>query len=830
MTAQTLTADQTGRRLGPGAAGLLRQFPPRRPESSWSATEQSRQEVSARLLAPPFVLDVSGTQARRRAGIGKVLRWLEHYPGQTWQDRWLVSGADAAGNIAWRHRVIGWLRRDGTACAREKNDFDALGSAILVLISSDVMRPSLSWLLTPGTVQILTAEMARSRDPEGFAELVSVCRKDPTNTHTKNSALCRIATIMAAKGGMVRDITAGDCVEMAELLLGIGGGVDTSAYFYQLLHAMGAFPDAAPSTVRAVSGQAQGQITVEQMIDRYDIACRPVRDVLVDYLRERQPSLDFTSLRALSFGLGKLFWKDLETHHPGIDSLRLAPDVAAAWKHRIARKTVRSKNSVGQVVEVESLRSDRGINYLAMVRAFYLDLAQWAMDDPTRWGVWAAPCPIRDEEMSRKKDRSHRKSRIDQRTRERLPVLSTLAHTVDAERRLAAERLTAAQLVAPGAVFTAAGQQWRRSATKKPTARVWADDRQTGKRRDLSLEEHRAFWSWAVLEVLRHTGIRVEELTELSHHSLAQYRLPDTGELIPLLHIAPSKTDAERLLVIDPELAEVLSAIICRIRDSNGAVPLAMSYDIHERVWNPPMPLLFQRKVGVENRPIPAGGVRALLNNALARTRLTDAGGAPLLFSPHDFRRLFITDAILNGMPPHIAQLVVGHGDINTTMGYKAVYPQEVINGHRAFIARRRATRPSEEYRTPTDTEWEEFLGHFERRRVALGDCGRAYGTSCAHEHSCLRCSLLRPDPAQRRRITEIRESLLARITEAKQQGWLGEVEGLKVSLAGAEQKLAQLNQRSRRTAIVNLGLPAFRDIAGRTALLPNRPTKCPSC
>jgi integrase len=37
----------------------------------------------------------------------------------------------------------------------------------------------------------------------------------------------------------------------------------------------------------------------------------------------------------------------------------------------------------------------------------------------------------------------------------------------------------------------------------------------------------------------------------------------------------------------------------------------------------------------------------------------------------HDFRRLFITDAIAHGMPPHIAQLVAGHRDINTTMGYK---------------------------------------------------------------------------------------------------------------------------------------------------------------
>ena len=88
-------------------------------------------------------------------------------------------------------------------------------------------------------------------------------------------------------------------------------------------------------------------------------------------------------------------------------------------------------------------------------------------------------------------------------------------------------------------------------------------------------------------------------------------------------------------------------------------------------------------------------------------------------------------------MPPHIAQLILGHRDINTTMGYKAVYPEEAISGHRAFITRRRALRPSEEYRTPTDAEWEEFLGHFERRRLALGDCGRAYGTSCIHEHSC---------------------------------------------------------------------------------------------
>ena len=141
------------------------------------------------------------------------------------------------------------------------------------------------------------------------------------------------------------------------------------------------------------------------------------------------------------------------------------------------------------------------------------------------------------------------------------------------------------------------------------------------------------------------------------------------------------------------------------------------------------MPLLFQRPVGLENRPITAEGIRGLLAGALAASGITATDGRPLTYQPHDFRRIFTTDAILNGMPPHLAQLILGHQDINTTMGYKAVYPEEAINGHRAFIARRRALRPAAEYRVPTDEEWAEFLGHFERRKVALGDCGRSYDT-----------------------------------------------------------------------------------------------------
>ncbi|MFD8801560.1 hypothetical protein [Streptomyces atroolivaceus] len=81
----------------------------------------------------------------------------------------------------------------------------------------------------------------------------------------------------------------------------------------------------------------------------------------------------------------------------------------------------------------------------------------------------------------------------------------------------------------------------------------------------------------------------------------------------------------------------------------------------------------------------------------------------------------------MNGLPPHIALVICGHKNIDTTMGYKAVYPAETIEAHRAFIARRRSTRPSEEYRTPTEEEWDAFLAHFEKRKVSIGTCGRGF-------------------------------------------------------------------------------------------------------
>jgi len=805
------------RPLSVNVQALRDRFPPRPAEAAWAATMQPRGEVLSRLTCPPFSLDTpwNGHRSLQVRGLTVVLDWLQAFPGRSWQERWLASGADDAG-FGWQARLTRWLAGQ-QAGHRADGRHNVLAPAMALLLGGDVLRPGLPWFLSQRTGRSLMPVLERARDPEGFARLRRLCAADAgISDSSGRMAIGRIAVLVAAKGGLVTDVTVGDCIELADTQAKIqkitGAGMSC---FYRLLHMLDIFPADAPPSLRVF--RAQGQLSPDELIARYGLACEPVRQVLADYLRERQPALDYSSLEGLARMLAGLFWRDIEAHHPGIGSLRLPAEVADAWKHRLQWKTVTVTTAGGQRRETTVPRTNVG-DCLAAVRAFYLDLAQWAAEDPPRWGPWAVPCPVRATELPGKKEERRRKSRMDARTRERLPVLPALARTVQNAMRDSAARLAAASATRPGHEFTAAGQALRRSVmTRSLSGRVFADE-PAGQRRDLTREEHDAFWTWAAVEVLRHTGIRIEELTELTHHSFVQYRLPSTGELVPLLQIAPSKTDAERLLLISPQLADVLAAIVARVRRPGPAIPLITAYDKHEKIWNPPLPLLFQARRGTENHLITGSNIRRLLTRAITAAGLTDPQGLPLRFTPHDFRRIFITDVIMNGLPPHIAQIICGHRDINVTMGYKAVYPHEAVQAHLAFLARRRSARPSEEYRTPTDEEWNEFLGHFEKRKVSIGTCARAFGTPCIHEHACVRCSMLWPDPAQRDRLTQIRDNLQDRIAEAEREGWHGEAEGLQISLAGAQNKLSQLDERARQPATTDLGMPDLSRFVGKTS------------
>ena len=57
-------------------------------------------------LADGLLTDaVPAERRRRRESVNAVLDWLEGFPGEGWQERWLLSGSDAAGRT-WGPRDL----------------------------------------------------------------------------------------------------------------------------------------------------------------------------------------------------------------------------------------------------------------------------------------------------------------------------------------------------------------------------------------------------------------------------------------------------------------------------------------------------------------------------------------------------------------------------------------------------------------------------------------------------------------------------------------------------------------------------------------------------
>jgi hypothetical protein len=168
--------DAPGSPAPPALAGMRARFPARPVTSGWPATTASREETLRRLTSAPFASDSAGTQKERALGLASVPGWLEDQPGDSWQDRWLASGADSAGR-GWRDVPAGWLA-SRSQCSDAR--LGRLSAALLTVICADVVRPGMSWFA--GSVMRgghLVTGMQSARDPDGFARLRELCNRDP---------------------------------------------------------------------------------------------------------------------------------------------------------------------------------------------------------------------------------------------------------------------------------------------------------------------------------------------------------------------------------------------------------------------------------------------------------------------------------------------------------------------------------------------------------------------------------------------------------------------------------------------------------------------------
>jgi site-specific recombinase XerD len=738
------------------------------------------------------------TAVRRRDAVLRLLEHLHGFDGHTWQQRWEAAGLNESGRL----QEVAAARADGNA---------TVTAGAWHLFCMRVVRPSLPAFRSIRLVTYPDQFRRIAADPllDAFFARVDTL---PTYVASRRTALFDVTCALTVFGIGLADLTPPAllhyAVESRRQHLVRGGTPGDGSYAgglaWTALHQMGHFPASTPHSLRAAL--TRGQRTIEDLVDRYQLRDRGVRDLLVDYLRRRSVELDYSTTDQLARILTHQFWQRIETVNPDQAGLRLDEATYQQWKTAIAfLRDGRPRIDVDKI--------------LLAVRSFYLDLHTWAAAEPERWAAWAAPCPVRETEVRRLHvSRRRANERMADRTRVRQPLLPVLvAHVTDRWTQLR-ELLAAAQKVPLGERFTAQGATWQRMASTHDQWRARTEtnppirvlNRDTGQLLRLTQDEDAAFWDWAVIETLRHAGLRAEELAELTHLSIRQYQRPG-GQVVALLVVAPSKSDRERVIPMSAELFHVIAQVIRRHTTRHGTVPVATRYDLHEKVWNPPLPYLFQRQHGVRHAALAHRTIWQMLQRRCTDLAATHPEFAGVKFSPHDFRRLFATELVNAGLPIHIGAALLGHLHIQTTRGYLAVFDEQITRHYQEFLDHRRTLRPTDEYRTPTPSEWGEFEEHFDKRRVELGSCQRPYGTPCAHEHACIRCPMLSIDPKMLARLDELEADLVARRARAETEGWRGETEGIDLTLTFLRSKRAEVRRAAGTVAPlpVQLGTPA---------------------
>lgn len=531
-----------------------------------------------------------GVRQRGHALIGAeaVLRWLAGFPGAGWQERWRASGAD---------RGIDWFARVDAGSGKRTASYQRVlvqaGASALIL--ARIILPSFVFLRTYNPKELYRRARMTMR-PDLFARAEDNGAALNVPPFQRGIALAALAAVVLHTGRDLDQLTSDDLLAFRESHRSRSENKPPKgiSVAWDLVRGIAKVPDTTLAVVRA-----KGQLTAEQILDHYPIKCYPIRDVLIRYVSERRSSLDYAPFDNLARILAR-FWVDIETHNPGIDTLALSHRTASEWKQRV--RTVVNPDGTTRP------RLDQ-LGIFVIIRAFYLDISQWALEDPS-WVRWAVPCPVsRVDTDGYAKNKQRVTARMHQRVRERLPRLAELCDAADQRRADLAALLANALATTPDSQFDHAGFRYLRCGSRPrsepPTAvvrrsrdpAVVVKNVTTGQRIDLTRAEDEAFWSWAIIETLRHTGVRVEELTEITQLALVSYRTPDTGEHIPLLQVVPSKSNEERVLLVSPELASVLATVISRLReDSAGVVPRVVRVDRYEREESMPLPYLFQRR------------------------------------------------------------------------------------------------------------------------------------------------------------------------------------------------------------------------------------------
>jgi integrase len=311
-------------------------------------------------------------------------------------------------------------------------------------------------------------------------------------------------------------------------------------------------------------------------------------------------------------------------------------------------------------------------------------------------------------------------------------------------------------------------------------------------------DEVDTFWDWALLELFVQSGLRIEEVSELTTLDILRRSMPD-GRLYYLLHIKPSKYDRARVIPIGDGLGRVLAEIVRYVKRFYNctSVPVCDHWQQSEKRPRPPAPYLIQ---GIRHPS--AAGVQSIRNrirgiSIAAGARRSD--GSPLVVLPHDCRRVFASEHLNNNTPVHVIQALLGHASPDTVMIYAKLYPGQLVEEYRKTVrSLYNAYYGEEGLKNPTAEEWAAFTESCNLRDMGTHLCALPTGEYCPKGLICLGCVHAQPKksavPVFRRMVASHERSLAVARSHNEPAGQIASREMELVRIKGALQRALELS------------------------------------
>ncbi|PZR77651.1 MAG: hypothetical protein DLM65_15220 [Candidatus Aeolococcus gillhamiae] len=450
------------------------------------------------------------------------------------------------------------------------------------------------------------------------------------------------------------------------------------------------------------------QLTTAEMVAGANIPER-FRPVTVDYLEEYRTRVApaYSTLRSTAIALGH-WWRYIDQEFP---SVRFCSDVRADHARGFLEWAKLRARAVRRRGGDDDGTHERGTAHVWVlkVRVFFADLTCWAAEEGSPFTEVTPPFnPLGRRDMV-----SLEPAKIRRQTQARIA-----ATVFELERELPKIRAYA--------------------------LRTWqaADDSHQAQ----TPAATRAFWDWALLELLVLSGLRIEEACELTTLDVLRRQLSD-GRRYYLLHVKPSKYDRARVIPIGDGLGRVIAEIVRHVRAFYGAaiVPPVRAWDSHEKRWRPSAPYLLQTAAGHPS-VIDEGTIRARLARLSRAAEACRANGQPLVLRPHDCRRMFASEHLNNSTPPHVIQALLGHATIDTVLIYAKLYPTTLVEEYRKTLhGIYHRFGGTDAFKNPTCEEWRALDQACSMRDMGTHMCALPTGQHCPKGLVCLGCGHAQP-------------------------------------------------------------------------------------